>query len=194
MFFLGDKNIKRRLETFEVGNGEQLRALGDPVHERIFALLDDRGACCVEELSGIMGMGAEDLEGYLQGLVSIGLLDEIDKEGQTLYLPVARFFNMKRDYLSTAEGLETFREVLVEKFADMAQQTTMLGEEIFEQGSLSFFRFNLTEEEFKEFRKKIMDVMVETAKISEESSGSNHLYQALFFMYPVIRESEASAD
>lgn len=190
MVILGDKSIKRRLETLELDKVEQVRAMGEPVHERIFALLDDRGACCAEELAKIMDMAQEDLEGYLQGLVSIDLMDEIEKEGKILYLPVARFFNLDRAFLSTPEGRDTFRELLVEKFAEMAQKTTMMGEELYDQGCLSFHRFNLTDEEFKEARKRIVDVLTETAQISEQSSGTTHLYQAMFFMYPVARESD----
>ncbi len=185
---MGDKSIKRRLETIELDNPEQIRALNDSVHERIFSILDDRGACSASELARVMKLPEEEVDGYLQGLVSIGLLDEIEKEGQFLYLQVAKFFNLKKEFLSSSEGLEVFREVLVDRFAKMASQTTQLGDEIYEQGSLGFYRFKLTEEEFKEAREKIMDVLIETSKISEKSGGGSHLYQALFFMYPVTRE------
>jgi len=186
---MGDRTIKPRLEELELDREEQVRALNDPTHERIFSILEDRGACSAFELSSIMKLPIEEVEGYLEGLVSIGLLEEIEKEKQVLYLQVAQIYNVSKEFLSRPEGIEVFREVLVDRFAKMASQTTQLGEEIYDQGSLGFYRFKLTEEEFKEARKKIFDVLIETKKVSEKSSGGTHFYQAMFFMYPVTRET-----
>lgn len=191
---MGDKTIKPRMETLVVEKEEQLRALNDPIHERIFSIMEDRGACTLGEIASILKIPAEEVEGYLHGLVSIGLVDEVEKDQKTLYLPVAQFFNMEKEFLSSPEGLETFREVLVERFARMARETTQLGEELYDQGSLGFYRFKLTEEEFKEARKKILDVLADISRVSEKSQGDTHLYQALFFMYPVAREAPLEED
>ena len=181
---MGDKTIKRKMDKFYIENEEQMRAINDPVHERIFAIMDDRGACTRNELCGITGFVEEEMDIYLGGLISIGFIEEVEKEDHKYYLPIARDFNVKKEFLSTPEGMEVFQEVLVHKFGKMAVQAAKMGEEIYDHGSISFFRYNLTEQEFKEARKKIYDVLLEVSRISEKSEGGTHIYQTAFFMFP----------
>lgn len=180
--------IERKYNVFTIKNTEQLKAFNDPVHDRIFAEMDHRGPITKESLCQTMKLNAEELDGYLNGLVSIGLVEAIDYNDKQYYQPVARYFSVEKELLISAEGLMAFQEGAVKRFAEMAQKAASMGEEIYDECGIGFFRFSLNLEQFKEVRKKIFDLQKEISdqygKAGEKDEESK-LYQLAYFIYPI---------
>lgn len=181
-------NLEPRLENLYVEDLEQLRALANPIHRKIFDFLEENQAGTEAEIAAGIKMKIDNLENYLYGLAQIGLLEKRELSmGEVVYLPQAKNFTVSHKAFAKQEEADSIREILVDRIADLAKDMANLGEGYMHRGRISFSRFNFSDEDIEWARAKISELVKglnERSKKSAVEEGVNEFRLALLFYPP----------
>jgi len=180
-----DKKREPRLDNLDIVEIEQIKALAHPVHNKIFKIMEQKGSCTVQEISELLGIEPGEVEGYLHGLLAIGFVDVFTEEGEECYLPVAKYYRVKKELLEKEEGMDSFREMLIDRLADFAQTMVGFDNEFVERGRISFHQFKFEPEDFNWAKQRIEDFLKEMMERSKPVLEENtELYEMALFFYP----------
>lgn len=182
---MANRGVEPRMENLVIEDIEQLRAMANPYHRKIFRFLDEQGCCTSEEMARAFCADCNEVEEYLHGLVSIGLLDFVEVEGETLVVQAAKYYSIGSSMFSQGEGVESIRELLVDRVADLAQGMVNLNEDYINRGRITFNQLNLKEEDVQWVRERLSEVMREVMKRSTKTAqGDTHSFRLALFFYP----------
>ncbi len=180
-----NKKREPRLDNLDIVEIEQIRALAHPVHQKIFKLMEQKGACTVGDFSEFLGIEPGEIEGYMHGLLAIGFVDVFTEEGEEFYLPVAKYYRIKKELLEKEEGMDSFREMLVDRLAGFAQTMAHLDNEFIERGRISFHQFKFEPDDFAWAKLKLEDFLKEMMERSKPVLDEDtKLYEMALFFYP----------
>ena len=182
---MSHRDLEPRLDKLEISDPEKLRALTHPVHHRIFRVLEENGASTTAELAEILEYNEDVMEEYLFGLVNIGLLDTCKQESGIYYIPMAKYYNISGKMFSDSEGVETLREMLIDRVGEVAQAMVNLGDDYVDRGRISFNQLILTEEDVMWARSRINDLINELSARSRKYLDEDcHSFRLALFFFP----------
>ncbi len=179
------KKKEPRLENLDIVELEQIKALAHPIHTKIFEIMEEQGSVTAGEISEILNLNLEEVESYLHGLLSIGFLDVIQEDGGDSYLPVAKYYRVKKELLEKEEGMDSFREMLIDRLAGFAQSMAQLDYSFIEHGRISFHQFKFEPEDLawaKERVEKFLQEMM--ARSQPRINEKTELFEMALFFYP----------
>ncbi len=187
---MGKEKLEPRLEDLKIESMEQLQAMGNPVHRRIFRILEEKGPCCLADFTRLMDYAESTMEEYLHGLVSVGLLDEVQQEDRTYYLPAAKYFTVSPEVFRDKDGIESVRELLLDRLAELAQAVVRLDDDYVDRGRITFNHYNFTEEDVTWARKRISEMVRELSDRSKKvATEETKPFQFNLFFYPLDPEN-----
>ncbi len=180
-----EKKREPRLENFDIVEIEQLRALAHPVHTKIFKLMEEKGACTPPEISEHLDMEPLEVEGYLHGLLSIGFIDVIEEEGEESYLPVAKYYRVKKELLEKEEGMDSFKEMLIDRLAGFAQTMAQIDDTFIETATFSFHQFKFSPDDL-EWAQGRMEAFLKEMMARSKPGGEDttDLFEMALLFYP----------
>jgi len=180
-----EKKKEPRLEKLDIVEIEQIRALAHPIHHKIFKLMEEKGACEPGEIAELLDLDLQEVEEYLHGLLAIGFVDRFEEKGRECYLPVAKYYRVKKELLEKEEGLDSFKEMLINRLAGFAQHMAGIDDSTIEKSRISFHKFKFRPEDvdwaLERIETFLEEMMDRSQPVLEEKS---ELFEMALFFYP----------